>query len=29
MPPAEVLRIANDCISPVDMIRDWPLLTDR
>jgi hypothetical protein len=27
-PPEEVLRIANDCISPVDLVRDWPLLTD-
>jgi hypothetical protein len=26
MPPEEVLRIANDCISPVDLVRDWPLL---
>jgi hypothetical protein len=26
MPPSEVLRIANDCISPVDAVRDWPLL---
>jgi hypothetical protein len=29
MPPSEVLRIANDCLSPVDMVRDWPLLTGR
>jgi hypothetical protein len=26
MPPSEVLRIANDCISPVDLVRDWSLL---
>jgi hypothetical protein len=26
MPPSEVLRIMNDCVSPVDLIRDWPLL---
>ena len=26
MPPEEVLRIANDCISPVDLVRDWPLI---
>jgi hypothetical protein len=26
MPPEEVLRIANDCVSPVDLIRDWPML---
>jgi hypothetical protein len=25
MPPEEVLRIANDCISPVDLVRDWSL----
>ena len=29
MPPEEVLRIANDCISPVDLVRDWPMLTGR
>jgi hypothetical protein len=27
-PLDELLRIANDCISPVDLVRDWPLLTD-
>ena len=27
--PAEALRIANDCISPVDLVRDWKLLTGR
>ena len=25
MPPEEVLRIANDCISPVDLVRDWSM----
>jgi hypothetical protein len=29
MPPEEVLRIANDCISPVDLFRDWPMLTGQ
>lgn len=29
MPPSEVLRIANDCISPVDLVRDWSLLMGR
>jgi hypothetical protein len=28
-PPSEALRILNDCISPVDLVRDWPLLTTR
>jgi hypothetical protein len=28
MPPSEVLRIMNDCISPVDLVRDWPMLRD-
>jgi hypothetical protein len=27
--PSEALRIANDCISPVDLVRDWKLLTGR
>jgi hypothetical protein len=27
MPPREALRIANDCVSPVDLVRDWPMLT--
>ena len=27
--PREALRIANDCISPVDLVRDWKLLTGR
>jgi hypothetical protein len=29
MPPSEALRIANDCISPLDLVRDWPMLTER
>jgi hypothetical protein len=29
MPPSVVLRIANDCISPVDLVRDWPLYRGR
>jgi hypothetical protein len=28
-PPSEAIRILNDCISPVDLVRDWPLLTSR
>jgi hypothetical protein len=24
--PAEGLRIANDCLSPVDLVRDWDLI---
>jgi hypothetical protein len=28
-PPSEALRILNDCISPLDLVRDWPLLTTR
>ena len=27
IPPAEVLRMVNDCISPLDLVRDWPLVT--
>jgi hypothetical protein len=27
IPPREALRMANDCISPVDLVRDWPLVT--
>jgi hypothetical protein len=27
--PSEALRIANDCLSPVDLVRDWTLLTRR
>jgi hypothetical protein len=26
---SEVVRIANDCLSPVDLVRDWTLLTGR
>jgi hypothetical protein len=26
---SEALRIANDCLSPVDLVRDWTLLTGR
>jgi hypothetical protein len=26
---SEALRIANDCVSPVDLVRDWTLLTGR
>ena len=26
IPPSEVLRMANDCISPLDLVRDWPAL---
>jgi hypothetical protein len=29
MPPGEVLRIMNDCVSPVDVVRDWPALRGR
>ncbi|SRR6266540_6153877 len=29
IPRSELLRIANDCISPVDLVRDWPLLRGR
>jgi hypothetical protein len=29
IPRAELLRIGNDCISPVDLVRDWPLLRGR
>src|SRR5215211_530582 len=29
IPPSEMLRMANDCISPVDLVRDWPLLRGR
>lgn len=27
IPPSEVLRMVNDCISPLDLVRDWPELT--
>ncbi|HEY7453198.1 MAG TPA: hypothetical protein VH683_01450 [Thermoleophilaceae bacterium] len=26
IPASEILRMLNDCISPVDLVRDWPLL---
>jgi hypothetical protein len=29
IPPSEVLRMANDCISPLDLVRDWPALSGR
>jgi len=29
MPPAEALRMLNDCISPLDLVRDWWLITGR
>jgi hypothetical protein len=29
IPPSEVLRMANDCISPLDLVRDWPALRRR
>ena len=29
IPPSEVLRMANDCISPLDLVRDWPALRGR
>jgi hypothetical protein len=29
IPPSEVLRMINDCISPLDLVRDWPALSDR
>lgn len=28
IPPSEVLRMVNDCISPLDLVRDLPELTD-
>jgi hypothetical protein len=28
LPPAEAIRMLNDCISPLDLVRDWPLITD-
>ena len=28
IPPSEVLRMVNDCISPLDLVRDLPDLTD-
>jgi hypothetical protein len=29
LPPAEAVRMLNDCISPLDLVRDWSLITDR
>jgi hypothetical protein len=29
LPPAEAIRMLNDCISPLDLVRDWPLIADR
>jgi hypothetical protein len=29
IPTSEILRMLNDCISPVDLVRDWPLLNGR
>jgi hypothetical protein len=29
IPDSELLRMANDCISPVDLVRDWPLYRGR
>jgi hypothetical protein len=29
IPASEILRMLNDCISPVDLVRDWPLLDGR
>jgi hypothetical protein len=29
IPSSELLRIANDCVSPADVVRDWPLLRGR
>ena len=29
IPPSEVLRMANDCISPLDLVRDWPALSGQ
>lgn len=27
IPPSEVLRMVNDCISPLDLVRDWALVS--
>jgi hypothetical protein len=27
IPPSEVLRMVNDCISPLDLVRDWDLVS--
>ena len=29
LPPAEALRMLNDCVSPLDLVRDWSLITGR
>jgi hypothetical protein len=29
IPRSELLRMANDCISPVDLVRDWSLYRGR
>jgi hypothetical protein len=29
IPVSEDLRIANDCLSPVDLVRDWDLIRGR
>jgi hypothetical protein len=29
IPPSEVLRMSNDCISPFDLVRDWQALKSR
>ena len=29
LPPAEALRMLNDCVSPLDLVRDWSLITRR
>jgi hypothetical protein len=29
LPPAEATRMLNDCISPLDLVRDWSLITGR
>ena len=29
IPPSEVLRMVNDCISPLDLVRDWELVDGR
>lgn len=29
IPLSELLRILNDCISPADLVRDWPAMSGR
>jgi hypothetical protein len=29
IPRSELIRMVNDCISPVDLVRDWSLVTGR